>query len=465
MPVSSCVLACADVTAIELNLDGLVGPTHNFGGAASGNLASASSAGGSSRPRAAALEGLKKMQTLSALGLPQALMPPQYRPELSVARKLGFNGGEAQALSAIAREEPMLLAACYSAASMWTANAATVSPSADSADGRVHFTPANLQAQLHRSIEAEATQSILQAIFHSEAHFCHHGPLPATGTLGDEGAANHCRFAPSHGAPGVQLFVYGRSATDPFREHPERFIARHTEEASRTLARLHQLDPRHVVFAQQNPEVVDLGVFHNDVISVSDEGCFFLHERAFLEQEAVLAELKDKYEHRCGGELQLITVKESEVSVADAVCSYLFNSQLVRLPSGERALIAPKQCEQFDSTRAYLEGCLARGAFDQVHYLDLGQSMMGGGGPACLRLRVVLNEAERAAMNPAVLLDGPRYAQLEAWVMRHYREELALSDLADPQLMRETQTALDELSQLLQLGSIYPFQSAATKRA
>ena len=85
---------------------------------------------------------------------------------------------------------------------MWAANAATVSPSVDTADGRVHFTPANLTSQFHRSIEAPATTRVLRAIFADARHFAVHDPLPAAPQFGDEGAANHIRFFNEPGEPG-----------------------------------------------------------------------------------------------------------------------------------------------------------------------------------------------------------------------------------------------------------------------
>jgi len=63
-------------TGLELQLDGLVGPTHHFGGLSVGNLASMRHAGWQSRPRQAALQGLAKMRQVLALGVPQAVLPP-----------------------------------------------------------------------------------------------------------------------------------------------------------------------------------------------------------------------------------------------------------------------------------------------------------------------------------------------------------------------------------------------------
>ncbi|MCB9647192.1 MAG: N-succinylarginine dihydrolase [Deltaproteobacteria bacterium] len=447
------------MTAREYNFDGLVGPSHNYGGLSFGNIASEVNEGSSSNPRQAALQGLSKMRTLHTLGVPQAVFPPHMRPELSLARRMGFDGDDAKVLGDLAREFPMLLAACYSASAMWTANAATVSPSADSADGRVHFTPANLQNKLHRSIEHPTTRRILQAIFRDEDRFVVHEALPSTAALGDEGAANHTRLAPEYGARGVQLFVYGESITRPKDGRPKLYPARQTMESCMVLARLHKLRPEQVVLAQQAPEVIDQGVFHNDVISVGNRDTFFFHEKAFAQGRAVVEALAERYHAITGEVLKRIEVPEAAVKVPDAVSTYLFNSQLVTLPDGRTALIAPTECEQNDAVRSYVASLVEGDApIDEVHYFDLRQSMQGGGGPACLRLRVVLTEAEAQAITPGVRFDDALDAKLTAWVEKRYRDRLSPADLADPQLMLESQVALDELTTLLGLGSIYEFQ-------
>ncbi|MEM9693270.1 MAG: N-succinylarginine dihydrolase [Myxococcota bacterium] len=448
------------MSAREFNFDGLVGPTHHYGGISFGNVASAQHAGAESNPRKAALQGLDKMRALYDLGVPQAVLPPHYRPELSLARRMGFQGDDASVLRAVAEQMPLLLAACYSASSMWTANAATVSPSADSADGRVHFTPANLQNKIHRSIEAPGTASILRAIFASADHFAHHAPLPSTVALGDEGAANHTRFCSAYGRPGVQFFVFGETAAEPWARKPKLFPARHTREASEGVRRLHQVDPAYAVFAQQNPEVIDEGVFHNDVISVGDRETFFFHEQAFVDTERIVAELRETYRRRTERDLRLIQVPRDRVRVSTAVATYLFNSQLVAGPEGERFLIAPIESAEREEVKGYLDERVAEGDLAAVHFVDLRQSMQGGGGPACLRLRVVLTEAEARAMAPGVVYQPELDEALRGWVNKHYRESLFPRDLADPALLGETQTALDELTTKLGLGSIYPFQRA-----
>ncbi|MBM3618924.1 MAG: N-succinylarginine dihydrolase, partial [Alphaproteobacteria bacterium] len=306
--------------SFEINFDGLVGLTHNYAGLSHGNVASANNAGGISNPRKAALQGLEKMRTVRDLGLKQALLPPHARPALEVLRKLGFTGNTAQMLDAARKSSPALLAAVYSSSNMWTANAATVSPSADTADGKVHFTAANLVNKFHRSIEHTTTSRVLRRIFADDKHFVHHDALPSTDAMGDEGAANHTRFAPRHDASGVEFFVYGKTAFDGTRPAPKKFPARQTLEASQAVARLHGLSEERTVFAQQNPDAIDAGVFHNDVIAVGNANTLFYHEKAFLKTDAVLAELQTKY----GAEpMQFICVTEQEVTTQECVQTYL----------------------------------------------------------------------------------------------------------------------------------------------
>lgn len=442
------------MTARTVNFDGLIGPTHNYAGLAPGNLASQHNRHQPADPRAAALQGLAKMRRLLELGFVQGVLPPLARPDLATLRRLGFTGSDAAVLAAAAAQAPELLAACASASSMWVANAATVCPSADSADGRVHFTPANLCSMLHRSLEAPATAALLQHLFADPRHFVHHAPLPAHPALGDEGAANHVRLSVRPAAPGVQLFVYGRDASAPATHLP----ARQSLAASRAVARLHGLDEMAVVFARQHPAAIDAGAFHNDVIAVGHGELLLHHEDAFLDGERVLAELDERLARR-GARLQAIGVPRTRVSLRAAVDSYLFNSQLLARDDGSLLLLVPQECREQAAVWTFLEELLAAdNPIRALEVVNLRQSMRNGGGPACLRLCIELTDAERAALHPGALLDAGRCAQLEDWVRRHYRDRLSPADLADPQLLVETRTALDELTQILKLGAIYPFQ-------
>jgi succinylarginine dihydrolase len=451
------------VNTFEVNFDGLVGPTHNYAGLSHGNVASMSHGGRVSNPRAAALQGLAKMKFLADLGLKQAVLPPHERPAVDVLRAFGFAGSDAAVLAAAARQAPKLLVACSSASNMWVANAATVTPSRDAADGRVHFTPANLLSKLHRSIEPPQTARTLRAIFRAAQRFAVHDPVPGSAAMGDEGAANHTRFAPSHGARGMHLFVHGHTAFPGDRRAaaPRKFASRQAREAFEAIARCHLLDDKSVLHVPQSPAAIDAGVFHNDVISVGNENFFLYHEHAFVRTAAVIAALRARFaaEHR-GAELVALRVPARRVTLRDAVTSYLFNSQVVTLAPGRMALIAPSDCGENRRVRDFVREVIERGdtPLQEAHYFDLKQSMSNGGGPACLRLRVVLTEAELAAIAPGVLLDEALHARLVAWVKKHYRERLDQRDLADPALLEESRRSLDELTQLLGLGSIYPFQ-------
>ncbi|MGA2230324.1 MAG: N-succinylarginine dihydrolase [Tepidisphaeraceae bacterium] len=443
--------------AHEVNFDGLVGPTHNYAGLAFGNIASATNQGRKSNPKKAALEGLAKMMVLARLGVRQAVLPPHPRPDVSALRRLGFSGPDQTVLQTARRDAPHLLAACASASAMWTANAATVSPSADTADGRVHFTPANLVSQLHRSLEAPTTARILKAIFRDEAVFAHHPPLPCAATVADEGAANHLRLAPAHGQPGIEVFVYGREGRSAGDALARKFPARQTLEASQAVVRAHQLD-NSALFLRQNAAAIDAGAFHNDVVAVANENVLLCHAQAWEAQPDAIKRLARALRSR-GGELIAITVNARQVSLAEAVCTYLFNSQIVSLADGSMALIAPQECRRAPRVRDFLDRLPEMGTpIRKVHFVPVRQSMRNGGGPACLRLRVVLNERELAAAHPGVFLTPQLFDSLSAWIERHYREELRPADLPDPKLLDESRRALDELTALLALGSIYDFQ-------
>jgi len=445
------------MSGFEFNFDGLVGPSHNYAGLSSGNVASTSNAGLTSNPKTAAKQGLHKAFTLSQLGLKQGLLAPHCRPDFQSLRRLGFTGDETSILNKVSKTAPELLAACYSASAMWTANAATVSPSADTKDGRIHFTPANLNNKFHRSLEPLQTGRILKQTFRSEDIFKHHLHLPEGSHFSDEGAANHTRFCSHYDQSGVEFFIYGRYAFQAGKPGPIKFDARQTIEASHAIARLHGLNPDKTVFAQQNPDVIDAGVFHNDVISVGNKNVYFFHEDTLLNKNEVLEELQKKF----GPEkLHLVEVPRNEVTLQDAVTSYLFNSQLLSLSDSEMAIVVPQECKNNKNVWNYLQKLPSLGSpIKEVKVFDVTESMKNGGGPACLRLRVALGQSEIAGVNPKTILNQELYTRVDQWIDKHYRDQIHPDDLRDPKLVTEIRTALDELTQIMDLGSIYPFQS------
>lgn len=454
--------------AVEVNFDGLIGPTHNYAGLSPGNVPSLTNAGAESRPREAALQGLAKMRSVRDLtwggqGPPtQGVLVPQQRPDLGLLRRLGFTGDDARVLESAAEASPTVLAACWSASSMWAANAATVSPSADTDDGRVHLTPANLVSHFHRMIEAPTTTRVLRAIFADASRFVVHEALPGHTLLADEGAANHVRLAGSHGGPGVELFVFGYDPPRPTPMAPKRYRSRQSRAACETIARLHGLDPSRVVIARQHGDAIDAGVFHNDVISTGNEGVFLYHEGAFEDSAGVLRELEAAMAGAGAGPVVAVGATPADFLVEDAVASYVFNSQVVTVGDGSMVLVAPTETREHPRVAPWVERVVgdAGNPIARVEYMDVRESMRNGGGPACLRLRVVLTEAQRGALNGGVLLTDGLHGRLVSWVERHYPERIVPGDLRDHRLARACLDALDELTRIVGIGDVYDFQRA-----
>lgn len=441
----------------EVNFDGLIGPTHNYSGLSHGNLASLSHAAMVSYPKAAALQGIGKMRSLIALGYQQGFFLPHVRPDLGVLRQLGFSGSPLQVIEKVSAEAPHLLSMVYSASSMWAANAATVTPSADTADNKVHFTAANLVTTVHRAIECQQTTHCLSTVFADTDHFEIHGPITGHPAFGDEGAANHNRLCSAYGDKGVGLFVHGDAASRE-EQAPTRFPARQMLEASRAVARQHGVTDDSI-FLQQNPAAIDGGAFHNDVVAVSNGPVLFYHETAFLPAAAnhAFAQIKTKVPN-----FEPVCVPVTAVSLDDAIRSYLFNGQLLASPNGEMTemtLVAPLECQEVDSVRLYLQS-LSRDESQPIRdvvFVDVRQSMSNGGGPACLRLRVVLNEAELAAVDQRFIATDSVLDELEEWVNSFYRDEVRPPDLKDPAFMEESMRALKALEVAIGVPGFYPF--------
>ena len=412
---------------VEINFDGIVGPSHNYAGLSLGNLASQRNAGHVSQPRAAALQGIDKMRANLALGLAQGIFIPHPRPDRAWLVELGTSIEEA---------EPALAANAMSASAMWAANAATVSPAPDAADGKCHLTVANLKTMPHRSHEWPATLAQLRLAFGSDA-FAVHGPVPPA--FGDEGAANHMRLAASPGEAGVEVFVYGLSGG--------RFPARQHIEASRAIARRHRLDPERTIFARQSEEAIAAGAFHNDVVAVANERVLFAHEKAFADRDSLIAQLE-----RLVPGFEYIEVTDADVPLADAVNSYLFNAQLVTPPDGQTTLVAPTECRETPAVWSWLERHVAgNGPIRRVEIVDVRQSMANGGGPACLRLRVV---ADLARVDPRFVADEAKLETIAEMVRKHWPVEIDNADLQMPSLIREIEAARAALLEALGLTEL-----------
>lgn len=432
---------------IELNIDGLVGPTHHYAGLAFGNIASLTHAHHLSNPREAALQGLEKMSLLMKKGLKQAFLPPPLRPNLALLHQLGFTGEPRQQIQAAFKKAPHLLSAAYSSAQMWTANAATVSAAPDTQDQKLHITPANLISQLHRAQDSGITAKHLQKIFANYPAAIHHPALPGALCFSDEGAANHLRLTSQHGQEGITILVYGKSIHTA-SPSPQKYPARQTKEACEAIARQHGL--KKVLMVQQNPAAIDAGVFHNDVISLANESLFILHELAFLKQNELIHTLQQTLPFP----LKIITILNQTLTLQEAVETYLFNSQLVTLPNHRMLLIAPEECQQHPKTHLLITQWLddPSNPIKEVAFLNLKQSMQNGGGPACLRLRVPLPETAVTSLNPSYVLTHDLLAKLQSWVKTYYRDRLTFQDFLDDSLMVETQCAADALDDILEAG-------------
>ena len=426
-------------TAWEVNFEGVPGPSHLFSGLSKGNIASTSHGGEVSHPRAAALQCLEKIKFLSSLGSKEAIIVPQPRPDISYLREIGFEGSDLEILNKAYKKDPSLLKIVFSSAFMWTANAAMISPSSDSRDAKCHITVANLTANKHRAIEAKFTYRYFSKNLASENIIVN----PALESrLMDEGAANHTRFSKDYASPGLELFVYGYSSDNEAISKPNKFPARQSLESCENIIEKHQLDMDRVVLDQQNPKVIDAGVFHNDVISTGNLNYFIYHEDSFLDSDRVITELNTKFTSLYSENMIFTKVTNSELSLEDAVSSYLFNSQIISPTNpDEMILIAPSECQENSRVKNYIENLIkdTKNPVKEVKFFNLKESMKNGGGPACLRLRVVLTGEEIQTINPKIFYSEELHSKLENIINRYYPEKLMMQDLL-------SQDSLDNLA-------------------
>ena len=372
------------------------------------------------------------MKLMHDLGYKQCIIPPQERPLLN-----DYIDYQNMAINA-------------SASSMWVANSSTIAPSADTKNNKLNILTANLNFTHHRRIEAPQTHDILNKIFTDTSKFLIHCPLNSDGTLDDEGA-NHTRFCNSYEEEGLHFFVYGRSNNES-EESPTKYPARQTLEASQKVAE--ELQIKNAVFAQQSVESIDAGVFHHDVIGVGNKNLYFYHEKALQHEKESIENLKDLFK----GDLNFIRVTEQQVPINIAVDTYLFNSQLVEYEDGH-LLLAPIRCRRNALVRKYIQSIVGKNKFiKKVRYINLEQSLHNGGGPACLRLRVAMINSEYNSLHNGIKFTDTLHLRLRTWVKKYYETNLIYDDLFVPSYIKKCKLALNELTEILQLGNIYPFQ-------
>ena len=106
----------------------------------------------------------------------------------------------------------------------------------------------------------------------------------------------------------------------------------------------------------------------------------------------------------------------------------------------------------------WLEKISAEEEIKKIKFIDVKQSMRNGGGPACLRLRMIFNENEISSVNKNFLLDDIKIDLLTDLIENKYRDRLQPDDLLDPNLADESLEILDALTKIFKTGSIYNFQ-------
>ena len=430
---------------IEANVDALVGPTHHFGGLGVGNVASHEHANRESYPKKAALQGLEKAALVASLGVPQFIWLPPVRPQMQgVDNLLGASTSE-KVLLAKERHPAALSAAC-SSAFMWAANSCTITPSADSLDGKIHATPANLISSWHRFAEADERSKDLEFLFRGVGVFQGHEPLLPIVPLRDEGAANHMRLSGASGELGINVFVHGEE--DGGNATPT-FFPRHTRGASEAIASRHRLNLADTFFLQQHPDAISAGAFHNDVIATSHAGLLIHHEQAFWEAGEQLGELEKQFSKKTGVALVRREVSARELPLEDAIRSYFFNSQILTRPSEKNCmvLVCPRQCQEIRTAQKLVDNLIADGEIPiaEVHFVDLNESMANGGGPACLRLRVEVTEDQLARMSGCLRLESKLIDQLRSFIDRRYPDSLRPDSLYDVDFLEDVENVARDM--------------------
>lgn len=430
---------------IEANVDAIPGPTHLFSGLGVGNLASKEHSETPSHPRRAALESLAKAEFVASLGIPQFVWLPPQRPNTQFLTQCGFCGSIVEQVSASFEHAPEILHASLSSAFMWAANSGTFSPAVDCRDGRDHFTPANMISSLHRGSESLERAGDLAKLLAGDQQLVVHAPLPSLVPMRDEGAANHMRLSDASGTRAVNVFVYGVDDRSSDTTKQPTFYPRQTRSSVEAIGRQHQLRPDATFYIEQHPDAISAGAFHNDVIATSHRNVLVYHERAFS-NNVVVDEVRSRFRKLAGDQLVSICVPESELPLEEAVKSYLFNSQILT-PNPDQSrmvLVSPMQCESNVAARSVIEQLIRNPdcPIQQVHFVSLDQSMSGGGGPACVRLRLPLSQQSiEARQATSYRLTEDLADRLRRSIEQFYPERIRLQDFLDPLTLEKAETA------------------------
>ncbi len=432
----------------ELQLDGIIGPTHHFGGLGVGNVASLQSRWRPSHPRSAALEGCSKMDRVAALGVPQFFLPPLARPDWSFLARVGFAGGRSEVLKRCGAEYPQLLSAAYSSSFMWTANAATTAPASDTTDGKARAVIANLCSSLHRGMEADGRHAQLAAILYGRAGIEVESGLPSVNPLRDEGAANHMRLCgPSRHSQkaGLHVFVHEPVVISEQTVAPK-YASRQGSLASRVVASRLRLPESHCVFLEQTQAAIDFGVFHNDVIATSHRNVLIYHRDAFVDSDRAVEEICSRFRHLIGEELIALEVSRRALPLEEAVRTYLFNSQIVTRSDEAMQMVCPEQCRDSDATQQLIHGWIGDPSIPiaGVDYVPLSESMANGGGPACLRLRWTDSDGRLASAMQRYRWSEENSERVRAWITKGYAECLTFDDFTRIEFAEHATNAIEQ---------------------
>jgi succinylarginine dihydrolase len=114
--------------------------------------------------------------------------------------------------------------------------------------------------------------------------------------------------------------------------------------------------------------------------------------------------------------------------------------------------VVPSEAWDSASVRHWLDATLAgNGPIRRVIPVDVRQSMANGGGPACLRLRVV---ADPATIDPRFLVDDAKLDWVADVVRRHWPEQIHHDDLQSAALIGDVEGARAALLEALDLGQL-----------